>query len=276
MADCPSGMLDFRVMTVIRHEPARVTTTPADSTSTNKANRKKPARSKPTRRDAILHAALDLFATRPYDDISVDEICVRANVAHGLLSYHFGGKRQLFAAAVRLAWSELISFEKPLESEVTVVDKFHGHLSRHFEYFRQHPERFPLMTRSGHDEEVSEALRSARRDAVREIEASLGCPEGAPTRLRMAISGWAGFVDTITLEYIENPHLDIDEITDMCAQVLVASVRSASDIRIDSEIELEALSRVVGQGNSETPVRHRSTERSREKAPKRKAANGRR
>ncbi|MFD6061327.1 TetR/AcrR family transcriptional regulator [Rhodococcus wratislaviensis] len=235
-------------MTATRHGHARVTTAPSDGKSVPDADRNGSA--KPNRRTALLEAALDLFTTRPYEDISVDEICARANVAHGLLSYHFGGKRQLFAAAVHLAWSELISYEKPLESEVTVVEKFRGYLARHFDYFRLHPERFQLMTRSGHaDQQVSEVLRSARRDAVKEIEASLGCPEGAPPRLRMAISGWAGFVDTVTLEYIENSQLDIEEITDMCAQVLVASVRSASDIRIDSAIELEALSRVAGQGS---------------------------
>ena len=244
-------MLDFPGMTATRHEPARKNT---DGKSVSAGDRTGAARPRPNRRTALLQAALELFTARPYEDISVDDICARANVAHGLLSYHFGGKRQLFAAAVHLAWSELTSYEKPLESEITVVEKFRGYLSRHFDYFRLHPERFPLMTRSGHaDEQVSEILRSARRDAVKEIEASLGCPEGAPPRLSMAIAGWAGFVDTVTQEYIEHPQLDIDAITDMCAQVLVASVRSASDIRIDPTIELEALSQVAGQRNPARP-----------------------
>ncbi|HKS47490.1 MAG TPA: TetR/AcrR family transcriptional regulator [Amycolatopsis sp.] len=251
-ADPALELLDSVDMTATRLKPARVKTARvATAGSAPETGRAAPARSKPNRRAALLHAALDLFATRPYDDVSVDEICARANVAHGLLSYHFGGKRQLFAAAVRLAWDELISYEKPLETEVTVVEKFRGYLSRHFDYFRRHPERFRLMTRSGHaDDDVSEVLRSARQDAIKEIEASLGCPEGAPPRLRMAISGWAGFVDTVTLEYIEKSPVDIAEITDMCAQVLVASVRSASDIRVDAAVELEVMSRVVGQANS--------------------------
>ena len=276
-ADRPSEMLDFAVMTATRRAPSRAKTAPANTKTATAEDRNKLARSKPNRRDALLHAALDLFTTRPYDDISVDEICARADVAHGLLSYHFGGKRQLFAAAVRLAWSELISYEKPLESEITVVEKFRGYLSRHFDYFRQHPERFPLMTRSGHDDAaISGILREARRDAVKEIEASLGCPEGAPPRLRMGLSGWAGFVDTVTMEYIENPQIDIDEITDMCAQVLVASVRSASDIRIDSAIELEALSRVAGQRNSTPPELQQSMKVPLRAEPKRKSATTKR
>lgn len=201
------------------------------------------------RREALLGAAIDLFAERAYENVSVDEICAQACVAHGLLSYHFGGKRGLFAAAVSRVCKDLTAFEKPLESEITVVERFHGHLSRHFAYIRTHPARFRLMMRPGHaDPEISEILRSTRRDAVREIEMALGCPEGAPPRLAMAIAGWADFVDTVTLHYIEDSSLRVEEITDMCAQVLVAAVRSASDMRADTAFELEALSRVVTPG----------------------------
>ncbi|WP_280421838.1 TetR/AcrR family transcriptional regulator [Nocardia carnea] len=234
-------------MTAIRSEPERATTSTAEKTPTFQAGGGKRNRRSGERRTALLHAALELFATRPYEDVSVDDICTQANVAHGLLSYHFGGKRQLFAAAVGLAWDELVAHEKPLESEQTVVEKFHGHLSRRFDYFRSYPERFRLMTRSGHvDPQVSEMIRSARQKAIAEIESFLGCPENAPLELRTAIAGWAGFVDTITQEYVENSALEIDKITDMCAQALAAAVRSASGIHLDPAVELEAISRVAG------------------------------
>lgn len=201
---------------------------------------------KPDRRAALIHAALELFSNRPYEEVSVGEICARAGVAHGLLSYHFGGKRNVFAAAVECAWDELIAFEKPKETEVTVVERFRGYLARHFSYFRLHPERFRMMTRSDHaDADLAMTLREVRRKAVREIEASLGCPDGAPRKLRMAISGWASFVDSVTVDYIEDPLIDTEGITDMCAQVLVAAVRSACDIRINAAIELEAISKVA-------------------------------
>jgi AcrR family transcriptional regulator len=202
------------------------------------------------RQTALLEAALELFTTRPYEDISVDELCARAGVAHGLLSYHFESKRGLFAAAVRKAWDELIEFERPLESEVTVVERFRGYLFRQFEYFRRYPGRFRLMTRSGHlDDQVAEVLKAARQDAVRDIEAFMGCPNGAHPRLRAAIAGWAGFVDTVTQEYLENTSMDIGQITDVCAQVLVSAVRSANDVRLDAEVELDAMMRVMSGAN---------------------------
>jgi len=45
------------------------------------------------RREQLVVAALRLFSERPYEDVSIDDIANEANVAHGLLSYYFGGKR---------------------------------------------------------------------------------------------------------------------------------------------------------------------------------------
>ncbi len=52
-----------------------------------------------SRRDLIVRAAVELFAANAYEDVSVDAVCERAGVAHGLLSYHFKGKRGLLTAA---------------------------------------------------------------------------------------------------------------------------------------------------------------------------------
>lgn len=198
------------------------------------------------RRSRLIAAALDLFAERPYEDVSVDEICARAEVAHGLLSYHFGGKRGLFASAVSEAWAELVSYELPLPYEHGAAERVRGYLTRHFHYARQHPERFRIMMRTGHaDEQIMEILRAARRNAVKEIASALGCPEGAPQRLRTAITGWTGFVDTVTLDYIDNDSLHEEDLTDLCTQVLVAAVRSATGVPLEPEVELEALSHVA-------------------------------
>jgi hypothetical protein len=54
------------------------------------------------------------------------------------------------------------------------------------------------------------------------------------------------------------PLVDTDGITDMCAQVLVAAVRSASDIRINAAVELEAISRVAALPLEAAPREHSS------------------
>jgi AcrR family transcriptional regulator len=53
------------------------------------------------RRQALLEVAERLFATRPYDQISVQEIAAEAGVARGLIHHYFGGKDDVLAAVMR-------------------------------------------------------------------------------------------------------------------------------------------------------------------------------
>ncbi|MFC9553728.1 TetR/AcrR family transcriptional regulator [Rhodococcus sp. NPDC056960] len=207
---------------------------------------RKPADPDSSRRDDVLRAAVDLFSSNPYEDISVDDLCKRAGVSHGLLSYYFGGKRGLFAAAVRQAWEEMVAWEKPRPEETTPAERVHGYVRRHFEYVVRYPERFEALMRTGHaDKEVNALAMAAREHALVEIKASLGCPEHPSPRLRAAIWGWVGYMDHLALDWLQNRDLDINYITDLCVQALVFSVREANDVRFDDS-ELERLNLVIG------------------------------
>lgn len=54
-----------------------------------------------TRRRQILDAASDLFAGRPYEEVSTRELAEAAGVARGLINHYFGDKRELFLAVMR-------------------------------------------------------------------------------------------------------------------------------------------------------------------------------
>jgi len=53
------------------------------------------------RRTELMRVAERLFATRPYSDISVQEIADEAGVARGLIHHYFGGKDDVLAAIMR-------------------------------------------------------------------------------------------------------------------------------------------------------------------------------
>lgn len=199
----------------------------------------------PRRRQKIVNSAVTLFSTRPYEDVSVDEICAHAGVAHGLVSYHFGGKRGLFAAAVQEAWRQLVDCEKPRPDEQTASARVYGFVRRHFEYVRQHPQRFTTLMRTGHaDPTVLEIVMNARKDAMAEIRSSLGCPVQPPAALRIALQGWVGYVDNVSLDWAAHPDIDIDELTELCVQALVSAVHTANGHRHDVEVELDVLRQV--------------------------------
>ena len=51
-------------------------------------------------RKRILHAAVELFADRPFEEVQVYELAEHAGVAHGLIFHHFGNKRGIYLEAV--------------------------------------------------------------------------------------------------------------------------------------------------------------------------------
>lgn len=55
------------------------------------------------RREEILASAKNLFAERPYGEVSTAEIARAAGVARGLLNHYFGTKRDLYLEVVREA-----------------------------------------------------------------------------------------------------------------------------------------------------------------------------
>ena len=75
-------------------------------------------------RDAIVEAGLHLFAARGFDGASVHRIAERAGVHAPQISYHFGGKRGLWQAAVSLLFEELdhqlAAIQRPDDPEGTL------------------------------------------------------------------------------------------------------------------------------------------------------------
>lgn len=53
------------------------------------------------RRRQIVEAARQLYAVRPYDEVSMSELALAAGVTRGLLNHYFGSKRELFLAVMR-------------------------------------------------------------------------------------------------------------------------------------------------------------------------------
>src|SRR5215211_3737453 len=48
------------------------------------------------RRDQILDAANALFAERPYDEVSIEDIANSAGVTRGLVHHYFGGRKDVY------------------------------------------------------------------------------------------------------------------------------------------------------------------------------------
>ncbi|MFI5376729.1 MAG: TetR/AcrR family transcriptional regulator [Candidatus Rokuibacteriota bacterium] len=60
-------------------------------------------------RAALLAAATELFAAQGFDGVSVSDIAEKAGVNRAMISYHFGGKRDLYAAILAATFQEIVA-----------------------------------------------------------------------------------------------------------------------------------------------------------------------
>jgi len=60
-------------------------------------------------REALMAAAAELFAERGYDGVPVWAIAAKAGVNKAMISYHFGGKRNLYQTIAEDAFGEVVS-----------------------------------------------------------------------------------------------------------------------------------------------------------------------
>jgi len=89
-----------------------------------------------TTRERLLRAATRLFADNGYRGASVRDICNLAGANPGAVSYHFGGKRQLYRAVLRRAASGLADMGPDIDDDagerrpVSVLDALRRVLDR--------------------------------------------------------------------------------------------------------------------------------------------------
>lgn len=68
-------------------------------------------------KEALLRAATELFATNGYEGVRVDGIARRAGVNKALISYYFGGKKNLYRAAIESSFREVLLLAERLLDE---------------------------------------------------------------------------------------------------------------------------------------------------------------
>ncbi|WP_136056733.1 TetR family transcriptional regulator [Microbacterium sp. K24] len=164
-------------------------------------------------REALLHAAIEVFSERGVAGSSIAAITQRAGAAQGLVNYHFGGKDQLVAAVIDRWFETVLGFARvdgtPDEALAAVIDgaltatAYALPLQRAVLAMQQQPATHRLFAES---EARHEAAASAAEDAVRDLFRARGAddPELEEIMLRSTLEGvfvkFAVFGETFPLE----------------------------------------------------------------------------
>ncbi|WP_245641954.1 TetR/AcrR family transcriptional regulator [Nonomuraea candida] len=164
------------------------------------------------RREELMAAALELFSTRDAEDVSIDDVASAAGASRALVYHYFGGKQELYVAALRSAAEQLESRLRPQEGGRPLEELASG-LRRYFDFVEEHAAGFAALLRGGpanRTGEVGEIVDGVRRRLFLLIQKQMGVEEPSPV-LRTTLRSWIASVETAGLDWLE--HRDIERPT---------------------------------------------------------------
>jgi AcrR family transcriptional regulator len=194
------------------------------------------------RRAYLLCVGRRLFAHRPFDDLSIDDIARDARVAKGLLYYYFGSKRGFYVAVVEDAARELRELGAP-QSHLPPQERLERTIDAYLGYVADYPEGYRTLMAGGigSDADVREILDRERNGFLRLIaEAATGSGFDPSPALRAALQGWMSFIEGASLDWLAHRDLEREKLREIIIAALpgalAAAVQADPKLRFDRSI----------------------------------------
>ncbi|MDQ0683332.1 AcrR family transcriptional regulator [Streptomyces achromogenes] len=165
------------------------------------------------RRQQLIGVALDLFAQRSPDDVSIDEIAAAAGISRPLVYHYFPGKLSLYEAALKRASEDLAArftepHEGPLGARLLRV------MHRFFDFVDAHGPGFSALMRGG--PAVGSSTTNALVDSVRQIayEQILSHLDvtDPPPRLELVVRSWISLAESTALIWLDGRRIPREEL----------------------------------------------------------------
>jgi AcrR family transcriptional regulator len=182
------------------------------------------------RRAQLLELGIQLFSTRSYEDISIDEVAEAAGISKGLLYHYFQGKREFYVETIRSASQQLQRLTEP-DPNLDPAARLRAAVDAHLNYVQEHGPVYAAIYRSGVAiaPEVSEILEDHREVVMRYFLENFGIARPRPV-LRSALRGWISMVEGASLDWIAHPELTRDALRDLLIAGYVAMLVKALEL----------------------------------------------
>ncbi|MER6950656.1 TetR/AcrR family transcriptional regulator [Nonomuraea sp. NPDC000554] len=193
------------------------------------------------RREELMAAALELFSTRDAEEVSIDDVASAAGASRALVYHYFGGKQELYVAALRSAAEQLESRLRPQEGG-RPLDELASGLRRYFDFVEEHAAGFAALLRGGPANragEVGEIVDGVRRRLFRLIQKQMRVEEPSPV-LRTTLRSWIASVETAGLDWLEHRDIERRTLEKMLVDHMVAllGVAAGYDGEVNRLLEL--------------------------------------
>lgn len=170
----------------------------------------------------LLQQGLKIFATEPYESVSIERIATAAGISTGLLYHYFPSKKALFIATYQtIAEQFLNSFSpQPGQSPWQIIAQG---IDQYLEFAEKNPAAISLFLRPSlaGDTAIFEINQKINEQILVMLVAGLAIsPDNKITVL--AIRAWLAFLDKAVLDWLAESGLDKAEIKGLALKTLAA------------------------------------------------------
>jgi AcrR family transcriptional regulator len=176
------------------------------------------------RRLQLLAIGAELFARRPYEQVSIEEVAEIAQISCGLLYHYFPSKRAFFVAIAEDESAKLLQASTP-DPSLPPLEQLKAGLEVYIDHAERHPDSFRVARQAAitdnHERRIYQERFTAHRDR---ILTALGTLMTVDQETQIAVTGWLAFVPTAILDWLDNPAISREQLRDLCARTLWAAV----------------------------------------------------
>lgn len=174
-------------------------------------------------------AALELFSEHDAEDVSIDDVATAAGASRALVYHYFGGKQELYVAALRSAAKELEERLRPV-SAGTALEGLAAGLTRYFDFVEDHAAGFAALLRGGPANragDVGEIVEGVRQRLFKMVMNQMHVSEPSPV-VRITLRSWIASVETAGLDWLENRDVDRPTLERLLVEQMVALLGAAA------------------------------------------------
>ncbi|ANZ43566.1 TetR family transcriptional regulator [Lentzea guizhouensis] len=173
------------------------------------------------RRSQLVDVGASLFASKPYDEVAMEEVASRAGISRALLYRHFSSKRDLFAAVHQRATDQLLTEIGDL-GDGTLAEQVAVALDTHFDYFQANRN---LVLAANRVLATDPVVRAVITGGFAALQRRLLAAAGVDGPLAAAaVLAWLEFVRVMCVEWLAHQSFDRVQLRALCVRALLGAL----------------------------------------------------
>lgn len=174
------------------------------------------------RRQQLIEKGIELFGARGYDDVSIDELAKELGISKGLLYHYFPTKRDYWISVLEAASSSLLEATE-VDASLPPEVRLERGLGAYLTFVQAYAPAYVALLRGGAEPSVAAVVARTRQRFVDRIVGEVPGAGELPT-LRLALRGWVGFVETVSLEWLEKKEVSQEAVVALAKATFFATL----------------------------------------------------